>query len=269
MEMMRGYSFSGTVPLLETANVVMTVKLAPRCYDINKTTEQMRLNLPRLSLAMQGGLEYAPGNFSAAIFRLAWPCCTLLLFESGNLVCTGANNTNTALLAINMLLNMLAGIGVHADPVTPCIQNIVSKSHVGGLVDLSALYKQNMLHVPSFTPELFPGCVYRWPKTEVGGENPKLVIIIFRSGKTVVTGARSREEAVEAWSTFYKTKLCKYVQGPDVTLMSSSSEYRCHLTQGLELQDAATLALQMTQTEDPSACVQSLVEEACEIMYSP
>ena len=149
-------------PELQTANVVLTVQLRARQYtmdtDASGTSARTSLNLSAISIAL-GGLEYAPGNFSAGIVRLKYPCCTLLIFESANLVCTGARTENEAILAINVLRNMLTCVGVHTDPVSPRTQNIVSRSHVGCLVDLDALYKDNEIHMPSFTPDLFPGLV--------------------------------------------------------------------------------------------------------------
>ena len=42
-----------------------------------------------------------------------------------------------------------------------------------------------------YEPEQFPGLIYRMAE-------PKVVILLFNSGKSVITGAKSREEAQEA-----------------------------------------------------------------------
>ena len=44
----------------------------------------------------------------------------------------------------------------------------------------------------SYEPELFPGLIYRMMK-------PKIVLLIFVSGKIVLTGAKVREEIYQAF----------------------------------------------------------------------
>ena len=44
-----------------------------------------------------------------------------------------------------------------------------------------------------YDPELFPGLIYRLTK-------PKLVMLIFNSGKIVFTGAKTREHLLEAFN---------------------------------------------------------------------
>lgn len=45
-----------------------------------------------------------------------------------------------------------------------------------------------------YEPELFPGLIFRM-------EVPKLVLLIFASGKIVLTGAKKREQINEAYQT--------------------------------------------------------------------
>jgi len=48
----------------------------------------------------------------------------------------------------------------------------------------------------SYEPELFPGLIYRMMK-------PKIVLLIFVSGKIVLTGAKVREEIYQAFELIY------------------------------------------------------------------
>ena len=48
----------------------------------------------------------------------------------------------------------------------------------------------------SYEPELFPGLIYRMVK-------PKIVLLIFVSGKVVLTGAKVRSEIYEAFENIY------------------------------------------------------------------
>lgn len=47
-----------------------------------------------------------------------------------------------------------------------------------------------------YEPELFPGLIYRMVK-------PKIVLLIFVSGKIVLTGAKVREEIYQAFQAIY------------------------------------------------------------------
>lgn len=47
-----------------------------------------------------------------------------------------------------------------------------------------------------YEPELFPGLIYRMI-------NPKVVLLIFVSGKIVLTGAKEREQIYEAFENMY------------------------------------------------------------------
>ena len=49
----------------------------------------------------------------------------------------------------------------------------------------------------SYEPELFPGLIYRMMK-------PKIVLLIFVSGKIVLTGAKVREEIYQAFELICK-----------------------------------------------------------------
>jgi TATA-box binding protein (TBP) (component of TFIID and TFIIIB) len=47
-----------------------------------------------------------------------------------------------------------------------------------------------------YEPELFPGLIYRM-------KQPKIVLLIFVSGKIVLTGAKVRDEIYEAFENIY------------------------------------------------------------------
>lgn len=44
-----------------------------------------------------------------------------------------------------------------------------------------------------YDPELFPGLIFRM-------DTPKVVLLIFASGKIVLTGAKKREQIYEAYN---------------------------------------------------------------------
>jgi len=51
-------------------------------------------------------------------------------------------------------------------------------------------------HFCSYEPELFPGLIYRMA-------DPKIVLLIFVSGKVVLTGAKTRDDIYRAFENIY------------------------------------------------------------------
>jgi transcription initiation factor TFIID TATA-box-binding protein len=69
------------------------------------------------------------------------------------------------------------------------IQNIVASASLGGTIDLErAAYE---LGKTMYEPEQFPGLIYRM-------DEPKVVILLFASGKLVCTGAKKEQDVYEA-----------------------------------------------------------------------
>jgi transcription initiation factor TFIID TATA-box-binding protein len=69
------------------------------------------------------------------------------------------------------------------------IQNIVASASLGGKVDLER--SAFSLGRTMYEPEQFPGLIYRM-------DDPKVVILLFASGKLVCTGAKKEEEVYRA-----------------------------------------------------------------------
>uniref|UniRef100_A0A453JJ96 TATA-box-binding protein n=1 Tax=Aegilops tauschii subsp. strangulata TaxID=200361 RepID=A0A453JJ96_AEGTS len=75
------------------------------------------------------------------------------------------------------------------------IQNIVASCDVKFPIRLEGLaYSHGAFS--SYEPELFPGLIYRM-------RQPKIVLLIFVSGKIVLTGAKVREETYTAFENIY------------------------------------------------------------------
>jgi transcription initiation factor TFIID TATA-box-binding protein len=65
------------------------------------------------------------------------------------------------------------------------IQNIVASASLGGMIDLEK--SAYSLGRTMYEPEQFPGLIYRM-------DEPKVVILLFASGKLVCTGAKREED---------------------------------------------------------------------------
>ena len=71
------------------------------------------------------------------------------------------------------------------------MQNIVASSDLGQEIDLNAIAITLGLDRVEYEPEQFPGLVYRI-------EEPKVVLLLFGSGKMVCTGAKKPQDVETA-----------------------------------------------------------------------
>lgn len=132
--------------------------------------------------------EYEPESFPGLVYRIKEPKASTLIFTTGKIICSGAKSFDEAKLAITKLIKKFREIGlkVPSDPKTEIV-NIVASAELGVRLDLNKIVFE--LGECEYEPEQFPGLVYRL-------DSPKVVFLIFNSGKLVCTGARS-EKAVE------------------------------------------------------------------------
>ncbi|MBU4300131.1 MAG: TATA-box-binding protein [Nanoarchaeota archaeon] len=132
--------------------------------------------------------EYEPESFPGLVYRIKEPKASTLIFTTGKIICSGAKSFDEAKLAITKLIKKFREIGlkVPSEPKTEIV-NIVASAELGARLDLNKIVFE--LGECEYEPEQFPGLVYRL-------DSPKVVFLIFNSGKLVCTGARS-EKAVE------------------------------------------------------------------------
>jgi len=130
-------------------------------------------------------VEYRPKKFPGLVFRLKRPKTATLIFSTGKMVCTGAKSEKMARSAVKKVVRELKnnGIIILSTPEIE-IQNIVATANLHGKVDLEAA--ADIMENVMYEPEQFPGLIYRMG-------DPKVVILVFASGKLVCTGAKSAE----------------------------------------------------------------------------
>ncbi|KAJ2602136.1 TATA-binding protein (TBP) [Coemansia sp. RSA 1804] len=171
---------AGIVPTLQ--NIVATVNL------------DCRLDLKTIALHARNA-EYNPKRFAAVIMRIREPKTTALIFASGKMVVTGAKSEDDSKLAARKYARIVQKLGFRAKFTDFRIQNIVGSCDVKFPIRLEGLaYSHGKFS--SYEPELFPGLIYRMVR-------PKIVLLIFVSGKIVLTGAKVREEIYQAFEAIY------------------------------------------------------------------
>jgi transcription initiation factor TFIID TATA-box-binding protein len=136
------------------------------------------------------GVEYRPEKFPGLVFRLKRPKTGTLIFSTGKMVCTGARSRKESRRAILKVVKELkkAGIIIVSKPDFKVV-NIVASASLGGMVDLEKVAVT--LRKAMYEPEQFPGLIYRM-------DEPKVVILIFASGKLVITGAKKEQDVYDA-----------------------------------------------------------------------
>ncbi|MEM2816806.1 MAG: TATA-box-binding protein, partial [Candidatus Bathyarchaeia archaeon] len=137
-----------------------------------------------------------PEQFPGLVFRLKRPKTATLIFNSGKMVCTGAKSEKEARRAVMKVIKELqrGGIIIISKPELK-IQNIVASASLGGTIDLEkAAYS---LGKTMYEPEQFPGLIYRM-------DDPKVVILLFASGKLVCTGAKKEQDVYDAVNKLHR-----------------------------------------------------------------
>ena len=164
-------------------NIVATVNLGAE-LDLEKLAE-------RLPAA-----EYNPEQFPGLILRLQRPRVSALIFRTGKMVCTGAKSEEELRRAVRTIVRLLSehGSEVSFNPEIQ-IQNIVASGNLHAEVDIEKAAL--MLETSMYEPEQFPGLIYRM-------SNPKVVLLIFSSGKIVCTGAKKESQVEEAVHKVYQ-----------------------------------------------------------------
>ncbi|KAL0375998.1 UNVERIFIED_CONTAM: TATA-box-binding protein [Sesamum calycinum] len=171
---------SGPVPTIQ--NIVSTVNL------------DCKLNLAEISLKTKNS-EYNPKRFSAVIMRIKEPKTTALIFASGKIVCTGAKTEQESRLAARKFARVVQKVGFPARFSGFRIQNMVGSCDVKFPIRLENMVCGHGVY-SVYEPEIFPGLIYRM-------KNPKVVILVFASGKIVIAGAKAKDDIFTAFDNIY------------------------------------------------------------------
>jgi len=172
-------------------NLVGTTELWCSCGKINLEY-----------IAMLPCTFYDKTRFAAITIRISDPSCTALLFTSGKLVLTGATSWLQCLRASLSIARMLSRAcpGVVFRVVDTQVQNIVGKTVVplpeNHFLDLRAMYEE-LASLTCWQPNMFPGLVLRAPGP--------VVLLLFFSGRVVITGGRCERDIEEGWVALWPT----------------------------------------------------------------
>lgn len=134
----------------------------------------------------EANTEYNPEQFPGLVLRVKKPKSAVLVFSSGNLVCTGTKSIAQVKEVIEHIIKILRKIGVKVTEKPKInVQNIVASGSVDLTLNLNLLALE--LENTEYEPEQFPGLVYKL------GE-PNATFLLFSNGKLVCTGTRNKQE---------------------------------------------------------------------------
>jgi len=134
----------------------------------------------------QPNTEYNPETFPGLVLRVKEPKSAVLVFSSGNLVCTGTKSILQVRQVIDAVIKQLKKINVKITTKPKItVQNIVASGTINLKLNLNylALEMQNT----EYEPEQFPGLVYKLIE-------PNATFLLFSNGKLVCTGTKNKEQ---------------------------------------------------------------------------
>jgi transcription initiation factor TFIID TATA-box-binding protein len=149
------------------------------------------LDLPTLAAKIKDA-EYNKKRFPGVVLRMQDPKIAALVFGSGKVVLTGAKSIDSLSRGLEILGNQLRALNIDIpESLSYKIQNIVTSADLGSPINLNKIAVGFNLEMIEYEPEQFPGLVYRL-------DEPKVVVLLFGSGKLIITGGKKPEDAKKA-----------------------------------------------------------------------
>lgn len=195
-------SFGSLMYYLDVFDLSRTTAQPPQCALVHNVvgTARIAVSTAPLDLKMVNTLLpnscFVKKKFAAITVRLSEPTCTILLFGSGKCVLTGCRDFISCIRAVYNVLDLLRK---NIDGVHFAVENIQMQNIVGHAdlmlheqhVDLARFYADHNIEC-TFQRSMFPGLVFRSSLSNV-------VLLVFRSGRVVLTGGRDIYCLNDAW----------------------------------------------------------------------
>ena len=115
------------------------------------------------------------------------------------MIFTGAKNAEDSVNASKKYVQIVMKVGFPARFSDYKLQNITATCDVGFPIRLEGLIYAHAAYA-TYEPELFPGLIYRMLV-------PKIVLLIFVSGKIVLTGAKNTDDLGAAVENIFDSLL--------------------------------------------------------------
>ncbi|MFQ5531522.1 MAG: TATA-box-binding protein, partial [Candidatus Nanoarchaeia archaeon] len=144
----------------------------------------------------QPNTEYNPDTFPGLVLRIKEPKSAVLVFSSGNIVCTGTKSTSQVRQVIDSVIKQLKKINVKiTEKPKITVQNIVASGTIELKLNLNFLALE--MENTEYEPEQFPGLVYKLIE-------PNATFLLFSNGKLVCTGTKNRAQLEDSMAQLLK-----------------------------------------------------------------
>jgi len=155
----------------------------------------VELDLETVARELDDIVDYDPEKYPGAYFRFGDDEPLITLYRTGKYIITGASSEAESERLREEFLGLLDrhGIVSSAEDAWFTVQNYVCVADLERSVNLSALAIGLGLEVTEYEPEQFPGLVYR-------PDDHECVLLVFATGKVVITGAANVDTAEEAFT---------------------------------------------------------------------
>lgn len=133
-------------------------------------------------------VEYDPSNYHGLYVRIKEDGPLITMYRSGKYIVTGSQSFDELEKTKKDLLLRLNELGIIREGLDTgfSIQNIVCTDKIGKTIQLDSLAICLGLELIEYEPEQFPGLIYR-------PSNISAVILVFASGRVVITGCEDLE----------------------------------------------------------------------------
>jgi len=160
-------------------------------------TASLGKDIPLTKLAKTlSNTEYNPEQFPGLVLRVKKPKSAVLVFSSGNLVCTGTKSVAQVREVIQEVIKQIRKINVKVTIVPKItVQNIVASGSIDVNLNLNFLALE--LENTEYEPEQFPGLVYKLVE-------PNATFLLFSNGKLVCTGTKNRPQLEDSMKQLNK-----------------------------------------------------------------
>tara|TARA_A100001388_G_C28773322_1_gene505397 strand:- start:2611 stop:3141 length:531 start_codon:yes stop_codon:yes gene_type:complete len=142
--------------------------------------------------SIEADVDFDPDRFPGLTYKIDSPKVCALMFRSGRIVITGAKNLADVETALEITHKALREHGCEVwNGYDYHIGNVVVTHDLGRELNLAVLTVSLPMARTEWEPEQFPGLIYRL-------KDASAVCLIFSSGKCVITGNTSLEDAQDA-----------------------------------------------------------------------
>lgn len=141
-------------------------------------------------------------RFPGAVYRIADPKIACLIFSSGKIVITGVRNDAALAKGLAIVIKSLKDSGI--EPLKEprvAVTNMVCSYNLERYINLNKMAVTLSIENVEYEPEQFPGLVYRI-------KDPKIVVLIFSSGKIILTGGKTLDDVRKGLDVLEKKLEC-------------------------------------------------------------